>query len=242
MRRTQPRGRPPGPLGCRNRVELPHVVEKPGRIRIELRDVVDHQGGFDARCAEPNHVVDHQPPLDAETASNPATWSSNRAVTASNSGTWSTTRSLSMHRAPNPATWSTTNRLSMQKPRRTPPRGRATGQNPHRTQPRGRPPGPSRCTVRRNLPRGRPSGPLGFRNRVELPHVVEQPGRGRVEPRDVVDHQKPLDAPCAETRHVVESPARLYFSHPSRSAFACIGIAGNNLPGDQFLEKLVSQD
>ncbi|MGI6033780.1 MAG: hypothetical protein ACOX69_10220, partial [Coriobacteriales bacterium] len=65
------------------------MVEKPGCNCIELRDVVDHQGGFDARCAEPNHVVDHQGHLDAETASNSPTWSRNRAESASNSGTWS---------------------------------------------------------------------------------------------------------------------------------------------------------
>jgi hypothetical protein len=131
------------------------------------------------------------------------------------------TKASSAHRTPKPPTWSTTSGVWMQKPRRAPPRGRAVSQNSHRTQgcgrppgpsrcsprrtqPRGRPPRPLRCTVRRTLPRGRPPAVFGCRNRVEHHHVGEQPARIRIEPKDVVDHQGPLDAARAEPSHVVD--------------------------------------
>jgi hypothetical protein len=47
-RRTLPRGRPPGPSRCRNRIELRHVGEQPARSRIEPEDVYDHQQPLDA--------------------------------------------------------------------------------------------------------------------------------------------------------------------------------------------------
>jgi hypothetical protein len=77
---------------------------------IELEDVVDHQGHFDATRAEPSHVVDHRGRLGAGSASNPPTWASNRSESTSNPRTWSTTRGTSMQRAPNPATWASTSR------------------------------------------------------------------------------------------------------------------------------------
>jgi hypothetical protein len=113
LRRSPPRGRPPKAFGCRKRIEPGDVGEQRGDGRIEPGDVVDHQSHFGAARAEPGHVGDHQGPLDAESASNPATWSSSRPESASNPRTWSTTRALSVHRAPTPAMWSTTLSHSM---------------------------------------------------------------------------------------------------------------------------------
>jgi hypothetical protein len=159
-----------------------------------------HQGQFGAPRIEPRYVVDHQRGLDAESASNPATWASSRPETASNPAAWSTTKALSVQPAPNPPAWSTTRRGSANDTPGFPyarPRTKATcAQRARKSSSCAH----TRTGSARESAHVRELGANRVQSFAEVPLVRAHQGQfgaPRIEPRYVVDHQRGLDAESA---------------------------------------------